>query len=100
MDKREAIQHGLGYAAGREDGSGVATVPAADRPDLAGVGGFAAFAYAYGAAWDEYNREERYYMTNARDGYDAWQATGGVSIFSRPEDRTDAILARRAARTS
>jgi len=70
-----ATQHGLGYAAGREDASGVKTVSPTEAP------GFMAFAEAYAAAWDEYNTEARGWMTNARDAYDTWQATGGRTIF-------------------
>jgi hypothetical protein len=94
MDTNEAMQHGLGYAAGREDSAGVPTSRAANAPD--GVG-FMAFAEAYAAAWDEFNHGARYSMTSARSAYDTWQATHGVSIFSDPRDRTWAILARRAA---
>ncbi len=75
MQSEEAIQHGLGYAAGREDVSGVKTAESGETP------GFMAFANAYGAAWQEYNDEKRFYMTNARDAYDTWQATGGQTIF-------------------
>ena len=77
MKKSEDLQHGLGYAAGREDASGVPTVSPDDRS------GFIAFAEAYAAGWEEYNTEARGFMTNARDAYDTWQATGGRSIFRR-----------------
>ena len=71
MNHSEAMQHGLGYAAGREDASGVPT-----------VGGFDAFAAAYAAGWDEYMNAHRGMMTNARSAYDTWQATNGQTIFS------------------
>lgn len=94
MDKSEAVQHGLGYACGREDASRVPTSPAANAPD--GVG-WLAYAEAYAAAWDEFNAGDRFYMTNARSAYEAWQATAGESIFTDPRDRTDAQIARKAA---
>lgn len=93
MDKNEAIQHALGYACGREDASKVPTVTATDHAD--GVG-WLQFAEAYATAWDEFNSGARFYMTNARSAYEAWQATAGESIFSDPRDRTDAMIARRA----
>jgi len=92
MNTDQAMQHGLGYAAGREDASGVRTVAAASAPD--GVG-FMAFAEAYAAGWTDYNRDMRHFMTNARSAYDAWQETGGVSIFRDESDRTVQIVARR-----
>lgn len=95
MKHEDAMQHALGYAAGREDASSVTTVRAANAPD--GVG-FLQFADAYAAAWDEFNAGARSMMTNARRAYDAWQASHGVSIFSDPSDRTWVIAARRAAR--
>jgi hypothetical protein len=76
MSKDEAMQHGLGYAAGREDASGTPTVEPGTRP------GFMAFADAYAEGWDDYNSQRRWYMTNARDAYDTWQATAGLTIFS------------------
>jgi hypothetical protein len=94
MDKEQATQHALGYASGREDGQNVTTVPAAGAPD--GVG-WLAYGQAYGIAQDEFNRGVRWSMTNARAAWEAWQATGGVSIFRDPSDRTDAMIARRAA---
>jgi len=97
MDTSEARQHALGYAAGREDASGVSTSRAANAPD--GVG-FMAFADAYAAAWDDFNHGARYFMTNARSAYDAWQETAGVSIFRDPSHRTDAMIARSAAARS
>ena len=78
MTKREAMQHGLGYAAGREDASGVKTV----TPD-GNRSGFIVFAEAYAQGWDDYNAERRCYMTNARDAYDSWQRTSGQTIFDR-----------------
>ncbi len=94
MDTNEATQHALGYAAGREDSSGIPTSRAANAPD--GIG-FMAFAEAYAAAWGEFNAGKRFSMTNCRAAYEAWQATAGVSIFRDPSDRTDAMIARRAA---
>jgi hypothetical protein len=75
MLENEAIQHALGYAAGREDASGVKTTEPDERP------GFVAFADAYAAGWAEYRAEKRSYMTNCRDAYETWQATGGITIF-------------------
>ena len=78
MNHEEAMQHGLGYAAGREDASFVATHPSDTEPELSG---FHAFAKAYADGWDEYNRGERGYMTTAQYAYDSWQRTGGRTIF-------------------
>ena len=82
MDKEHAMQHGLGYAAGREDGSNVRTVT---RPGLADHIGFTDFAEAYAEAWDRYNREIYYYVPCARDAYETWQATQGQSVYRLAE---------------
>jgi hypothetical protein len=78
MTRDEAMQHGLGYAAAREDASGVKTLPSPEAP---GRPGFMAFADEYAQGWDDYNAERRHYMTNARDAYDTWQKTRGETIF-------------------
>jgi hypothetical protein len=81
MTREEALQHALGYAAGREDASGVPTAQPGERA------GFTAFADAFADGWDEYNTERRDMMTNARAAYDRWQATGGQTIwdeYARP----------------
>ena len=75
MKYTEATQHGLGYAAGREDASGTPTVSPTDAP------GFLTFADAYAAGWGDFNAERRHYMTNARDAYDTWQTSRGLTIF-------------------
>jgi hypothetical protein len=76
VNTEEAMQHGLGYAAAREDASDVKTI------DPTGDGiGFMRFAEAYAAGWEDFNGEKRCYMTNARDAYDTWQTTQGRSIF-------------------
>ena len=80
MNKSEAMQHALGYAAGREDVSGVKTHNGRDTPDGSG---FIRFAEAFAGAWDDYNNERRGMMTNARDAYDSWQRTNGRTIFDR-----------------
>ena len=77
MTKQEAMQHGLGYAAGREDASGVITLSTSERS------GFIEFAEAFAQGWDDYNSERNCYMTNARDAYDSWQRTSGQTIFDR-----------------
>jgi hypothetical protein len=73
------MQHGLGYAAGREDGSFQPTVLSAVDP---GVSGFSAFAQAYAKSWDEYNAGTRGMMVSAQYAYDSWQRTGGRTIFA------------------
>jgi hypothetical protein len=78
MDRNEAMQHGLGYAAGREDASGVLTVTPEGQEFRSG---FLVFAEAYADGWDDYNSGRHFMMTNARDAYDRWQETGGRSIF-------------------
>lgn len=80
MSKEEAMQHGLGYASGREDGSNVRTVDVDDSPTERRMG-WMRFAQAYADGWDDYNRGLRFYMTNCRDAYDTWQATNGATIF-------------------
>lgn len=78
MTKEEAMQHGLGYACGREDASGVPTVKG---PDPEAITGWYEFAKAYAQGWDDFNRQQSGYMTNCRDAYDAWQASEGKTIF-------------------
>jgi len=76
MKHEEAMQHGLGYASGREDASDVKTI------DPTGQGmGWMRFAEAYAAGWDAYNTEQRFFMTNARDAYRTWQESNGLTIF-------------------
>ena len=75
MNTQEAMQHGLGYAAGREDASGIKTISPTDAP------GFIAFAEAYADGWGDFNAERRHYMTNTKVAYDTWQATDGRTIF-------------------
>ena len=75
MTHDEAIQHALGYAAGREDASGIRTRSPGELP------GFMAFADAYAAGWDDYRAERRYHMIWARGAYDTWQASNGRTIF-------------------
>jgi hypothetical protein len=79
MKHEEALQHALGYAAGREDASGTRT--ASGRWTRQKSSGFMDFADAYAQGWDDYNHERRVSMTNARDAYDQWQATSGATIF-------------------
>lgn len=79
MNRNEAMQHGLGYAAGREDASGTRTAEVPGDPQMRS--GFLAFADAYAQGWDDYNAQRRGSMTNCRDAYDQWQATGGRTIF-------------------
>ena len=76
MTKNEALQHGLGYACGREDVSGDKTI-SAHRDSL----GWIEFGEAYAAGWDDYNAGVSHYMVNARDAYATWQASSGRTIF-------------------
>jgi hypothetical protein len=78
MEHECAMQHALGYAAGREDNS-IGNVKTVDPSD-SGIG-FTKFAEAYANGWDEYNNEKRGSMVNCRDAYDNWQASNGLSIF-------------------
>jgi len=94
MDTESAMQHALGYASGREDSSNPPVKTADPRgQDM----GWVRFAEAYAEGWADYNAGRRYFMTNARSAYDAWQVMRGESIFV-PRDRTDAMEARRVAR--
>ena len=81
MNHDEAMQHGLGYAAGREDASGVRTAEVPGDPQMRS--GFLAFAQAYAQGWDDFNSGARCSMTNARDAYDRWQESGGRTIWRR-----------------
>lgn len=83
MNHDEAMQHGLGYAAGREDASGTRTAEVPGDPQMRS--GFLAFADAYARAWDDYNTQRRCMMTNCKDAYDQWQATGGRTIWHKGE---------------
>jgi hypothetical protein len=70
MTHAEALQHALGYAAGREDASGVKT-----------HGDFTKFAEAFATGWDDYRAEKLGMMTNAREAYRRWQESRGATIF-------------------
>jgi hypothetical protein len=85
MDKEEARQHALGYACGREDASGTPTHPAMGKTSGDSVP-WMDFAEAYAEAWDDFNHEKRWYMTNARSAYDTWNASKGVTIFRDVKD--------------
>jgi hypothetical protein len=78
MRYEEARQHALGYAAGREDASGVLT---ADSDGVPARSGFILFAEVFAQGWGDYNCEQRFYMVNAASAYDAWQLSGGRTIF-------------------
>jgi hypothetical protein len=80
MTELEALQHGLGYAAGREDGND-------DQGTVKTAISFDAFARAYAAGWADYREGRRGFMTNCRDAYNTWQRTDGKTIF-----RDDAVL--------
>lgn len=78
MTKEEAMQHALGYAAGREDGSEVKTIdPKGDNL------GFMRFAEGFARGWDDFNKGHNWYMTNAQVAYDTWQESKGTTIFKR-----------------
>lgn len=74
MTKDEAMQQALGYAAGQEDASGRRTASPSEGP------GFIAFAEAYSAAVDEFNREVRYHIPCLAGAYAAWQYTSGRTV--------------------
>lgn len=76
------MQHGLGYALGREDGSHVRTADVGSSPDENRMGWYR-FAEAYAQGWDDYNYQRRHYMVNCRDAYNTWQKTNGETIFAR-----------------
>lgn len=90
MQEQEAMQHALGYAAGREDSGGPKTAEPAGQP------GFMAFAEAYAAGWARFNREAWYMMPSARSAYDSWQATGGATIYGELQRMPTAGLRRLA----
>ena len=77
MTRTEAISHATGYAAGREDASGIRTYGS-----TADTSGFYQFALAYAAAWEQYNTEQLSHMRNCRDCYETWQETHGCSVFA------------------
>jgi hypothetical protein len=75
MTKEEALQHALGYAAGREDESGIRTASPTSLP------GFIAFAEAYAEATDAFNKEQRHYVPSAGSAYAEWQESRGQRII-------------------
>jgi hypothetical protein len=81
MTHEEALQHALGYAAGREDASGVRTKTAPRTVRGAPAGGWLDFGDAFAQGWDDYRAERRHNMINVKDAYNAWQASDGVTIF-------------------
>ena len=80
MNHDEAKQHGLGYAAGREDASGT---PTAIPPGKMWRSGWTTFADAYAQGWYDFNAQRRCSMTSCRDAYDRWQESGGRTIFRK-----------------
>lgn len=89
MEKNEALQHALGYAAGREDATRdeneTITIPTVDPPEGTGVWpgiGWLRFADAYAAGWDDFNHGRRCSMVCCRSAWETWQASGGRTIFS------------------
>lgn len=95
MTPDQAREHASGYAAGREDASNARTV----RPDGEPYTGFIEFAAAYADGWADYNSEDgrRGYMINAKDAYNAWQSSGGRTIYA--DDIRSAVVARSASGT-
>jgi hypothetical protein len=73
-DENDAMSNASGYAAGREDASGVRTVSPTDAP------GFIVFAETYAATMADFLAERRHYMPAVSAAYDAWQATRGARI--------------------
>jgi hypothetical protein len=82
--KQEAHERAAGYAAGREDASGVSTVPApkhATAKAHRGLDyGWMDFADAFAAAQDDYNEDRRGSMTNCKAAYQRWTESGGRSV--------------------
>lgn len=84
MDKSEAMQCAIGYAWGREDQGGT-TSPAAGKTAVDSTPSLD-FAEAFATAQDEYNREQRWFMTNVRSAWERWNVSGGKSIFADGDD--------------
>jgi len=78
----EKEQLALGYAWGREDATGIRTVPPMAYPVRLGT---CEFAKAYAQGQDDYDHQYRYSMIPVRDAYEHWQASGGRSIFRQGE---------------
>jgi hypothetical protein len=71
MNTSDATFQALGYAWAYEDATGKRTWSTEEHPT-----GSMAFATAYAQGWQEYNDGRRGMMTNLRDAYSRWQATG------------------------
>jgi hypothetical protein len=80
-----------GYAWGREDASGVPTLPGVGRENETPS---RVFGQAYAQGWEDYNQDKRGYMVSVRAAYKSWQYSYGASIF-QPDDSTVEVLARR-----
>ena len=78
MKTEEARQHALGYASGREDASKIRTATGRACPEMPA---FLAFADAWADAEDRLRREVLWYRPSCHDAYEAWQASGGVSVY-------------------
>lgn len=78
MNRDEAMQCASGYAWGREDGTGTATVVPEGTAD---TNGSWVFARAFADGYEDYNSEARSSMVNVRAAYERWQGTRGQSIF-------------------
>lgn len=77
MTPGEAMQHALGYAAGREDGTGVKT--ADQGPEHSP--GFLLFAEAYSHGWEMFNAQLVWLMPDCRSAYANWHVSGGRTIW-------------------
>jgi hypothetical protein len=87
-----AKDRACGYAAGREDASGIPTVPAPGSPRGDGSG-WLDFADAFAQAQDDYNHGRRGMGTNCKAAYERWTATGGRTIDDEADERAAAIRA-------
>jgi hypothetical protein len=96
VNRNEAMQCALGYAWGREDQGG--TTSPADGKTATGSVPSLDFADAYATAQDEYNNQQRWFMTNVRSAWERWNVTGGKSIFGDGDDTASQMARAEAAR--
>jgi hypothetical protein len=80
----KARERACGYAAGREDASGVKTTPAPNswRGDDSG---WLDYADAFAQAQADFTQGRRGMMTNCKAAYERWTATGGRTVHDTIE---------------
>ncbi len=88
----KAHERARGYAAGREDASGIKTVPSPSSP-RGQDSGWMDYAEAFAQAQDDYNQGRRGSMTNCKAAYERWTKTGGRTINDEMDERAVSVRA-------